>query len=254
MSHSVVSDRDYETYRQKRERYVYVIEFRSGTVKVGQTGDASRRLAEHIKSATIHCDKVTRSWFSEPHLDYRENEGRLLDYCMERWPPVVGEFFGDADFDEIVGHAQGLPFRRLTEAQIVQAILTSQQHGEAARAELQDRMEVRRLLGIAEAAVERIDLISSLANDANRWAASEATYEIVKHVISQEPAAWSTKDPTAAERYLASYGAALDVAQRTAPEFELTMRTLYALSNGREADSFDDIARFCAPYMSRGSR
>lgn len=253
MSHPTAHE--IEEYRQLHERYIYVIEFASRTVKVGQTKNATVRLADHVKSATTHSDSVTRSWFSGPHLDYRENERHLIAFCAQRWKLTVGtEFFRDADFDEVLAHAQGLPYRRLTQAEIIEAVRASILHREAVRAEFDARAELTARLRATDSAKQRLELVASLANDDNRPEASAATYEIVKDLFSREPSPWAISDPTAAQRYLVACGASVEAAQRTAPEFELGMRALYAMSCGQEAEFFDDIARFCAPLMTGEAR
>lgn len=88
---------------------LYVVEFASGTIKVGQTETPQRRLGEHAKTARIHGDEMTRWWFSDPHEDCEHNENALIRFCAARWEIVAGnEYFKAADFDVIAEYAYGL--------------------------------------------------------------------------------------------------------------------------------------------------
>jgi hypothetical protein len=245
----------HERYRTSVERYIYVIEFASRTVKVGQTKDAPKRLADHVKSATIHRDRVVRSWFSEPHLGYQENERALIDYCARKWTLVTGhEFFLEADFDDVVAYAQGLPFRRLSSAQIIEALAEADRRAEDRSAYFAEIRSLAELKKATDSAAHRIGLIASLANQDNRWQASDATFETLKDLYAVVPAPWAQNDPTATQRYLIACGAPAETAMLAAPEFERGMRTLYAMTRFKEPESFEDLARFCSPFMAGEAR
>ncbi|MDG9701726.1 hypothetical protein [Streptomyces sp. DH37] len=250
MSPSSQADRRHrqrENIRRRLERYVYVLEFSSGTVKVGQTGDPAKRVKEHENAAMAHGISVARSWVSTPHVEFEDNEAALIAFCSERWPTTAGrEAFESGDFAEVVEYAQGLPYTRLTEAVLeahCSASATAEARGHAA---FECRMTLARLNELAE----RAALAGSLVNDGNRSAACDAVYELAKAGVSLHPAPWTAEDPTAAERYLLARGAAPEAARRNATEFELSFRTLYLIEYRREAESFEDIARFCDAVTS----
>jgi predicted GIY-YIG superfamily endonuclease len=234
--------RERENIRTGLERHVYVLEFTSGTVKVGQTGNPANRFKEHGHAAQAHGHSVIRSWTSVPCTEFKANEDALIAFCAERWTSAVGrEAFEAADFDAIVEYAQGLPYTRVTESELD----VRQDRYRAVAAQLRAGREHRVAMDRLGELTDRAKLVSSLANDSNRWAASDALFDLAKEAVSMEPAAWAVEDPTAAERYLATRGAAVGLARRNAAEFELNYRTLYLITHRTEAESFEDIARFC---------
>lgn len=99
-----------------RTGHLYAVAFSSGTVKVGQSRDVSRRIAAHASAAAAHGITTDCVWVSEPvdRLDERERE--LLAYCATRWKCTTGdEYFRDADITQIVEFANraGVPTREL---------------------------------------------------------------------------------------------------------------------------------------------
>lgn len=97
--------------RSLRSAHLYVIEFDSGTVKVGQTRNPASRFAEHTRNAAVHGHAVTRSWTSTLHSNFRDTELALIAFCSARWGVVAREYFPGSDYEEIVRHAANLPFR-----------------------------------------------------------------------------------------------------------------------------------------------
>lgn len=71
---------------------------------------------------------------------------------------------------------------------------------------------------------------------------ASATYQLVRRMMSENPAPWSDTEPFAAERWLAAHGASAAVAARNAAEFEVSARALVALKLGRPAATFDELA------------
>ena len=57
--------------------HVYVLAFDNGTVKVGQTKNATQRLNTHKSSARGFGLTVTDEWVSPLHAGYRANEDAL---------------------------------------------------------------------------------------------------------------------------------------------------------------------------------
>jgi hypothetical protein len=114
-----MNQHDRDRYRRNFEQYIYVIEFTSGVVKVGRTNTPQKRLAKHARTAQSHGVTISRSWFSTPHTGYGKNEMALIAFCAERWDISGGrEYFGAADYEEIVQYANTLPMIALTEADI----------------------------------------------------------------------------------------------------------------------------------------
>lgn len=245
------NESDRYNLRRKHERHVYVVEFASGIVKVGQAMILKDRLNTHVRTAQAHGDSVTRTWASDVHIGYGDNERALIAFCAERWEPAIGaEYYRDADFDQIVEYAQGLPYERMGDAEIA-AIRESTAHKvHTLHAELAARQELAALTTATNEAKDRVDLVTSLINNHNRWDASEALFQTYRKLLTVVPAAWAENDPAAAERYLVTCGASVEVAQRNALDYELDMRTLYAMQFQKEAESFEDIARFTSQWIS----
>ena len=100
-----------------RTGHLYAVAFSSGTVKVGQSIDVTRRIATHAAAAAIHDVAVDRIWISEPvdQLDARERE--LLKYCSAHWQLAAGgEYFRRANLDQIIQQANrsGVATRELS--------------------------------------------------------------------------------------------------------------------------------------------
>lgn len=236
------SHRHRELIRRELERYVYVIEFTSGTVKVGQTRDARKRVGEHTRAARAHGHTAARTWVSIPHVGFAANEASLIAFCEERWTVAAGrEAFESGDFDSVVEYAQGLPYERLSEGRLIARLAER----DAAVAEAEASYDHKVAMAKLEELTGKVRMIAPLVNDENRWAASDSFYGMAKEAVALSPAPWAEEDPTAAERYLLSRGARPELARKNAAEFELNFRTLYAIEYRREAESFEDIARFC---------
>lgn len=114
------SDQDLrEMHRSTSERFIYVVEFTTGVVKVGRASHQSQRVAEHGRSAEKHGAAITRSWVSERHKEYARNETALIAFCAERWSLAGGkEYFAGANYGEVVKYAQTLPMTLITEADL----------------------------------------------------------------------------------------------------------------------------------------
>ncbi|MGW4786170.1 GIY-YIG nuclease family protein [Streptomyces sp. NPDC004230] len=234
--------RERENIRTSLERYVYVLEFTSGTVKVGQTRNPANRFREHGNAAETHGHRITRSWTSAPHVEFQENESALIRFCSDRWVSASGlEAFDGADFDAVVEYAQGFSFSRVTDADLDVRQAGYRKIGEELHAAREHRLVMARLGELGE----RAELVGSLVNDENRWAACDAVYDLAKEGVSLTPAPWAAEDPTAAERYLVARGAGPQLAHQNAAEFELNFRTLFLIEHRREPNSFEEIARFC---------
>lgn len=236
------SQRHRELIRRELERYVYVIEFTSGTIKVGQARDAKKRISQHVKAAQAHGHSAVRTWVSIPHVGFAANESALIAFCGERWAVAVGlEAFEGADYDAVVEYAQSLPCERLPEDQLSARLAERDEVVARAHASYDHKAAMAKLKEITE----KVRLIAPLVNDENRWAASDVFFGMVKEAVALSSAPWVDEDPTAAERYLMSRGTRPELAQKNAAEFELSFRALYLIEYHREPESFDDIAEFC---------
>jgi len=91
--------------------YVYVLAFDNGTVKVGQTQNASRRLGNHKSSARGFGLAVTDEWVSPLHADWRANEEALKAIATGLGGTPAGrEYFSGVDFAAVVEKAEELTF------------------------------------------------------------------------------------------------------------------------------------------------
>lgn len=83
--------------------FVYVIQFSSGTIKVGRTQNPSSRLKSHAAVARAHGLTVAAQWVSQPITTARQSERRLIGFCNDRFTPLNdGEFFSGATIDEVL--------------------------------------------------------------------------------------------------------------------------------------------------------
>lgn len=97
--------------RQPRgEGYLYVVEFSTGTVKVGQTEDPKRRLGTHRAEAGAFGVSVTNYWISPSHLNFRANETRLINRCVEVSHRSRKEYFHAVTYARAVEFAGALSY------------------------------------------------------------------------------------------------------------------------------------------------
>lgn len=90
--------------------YLYLVEFNSGTIKVGRTRNPASRLKNHATTGRPHGISVSRQWLSQPHRHAEDNERLLLKFCHSRFTSVnEGEFFENADTGEIIAFLEQLP-------------------------------------------------------------------------------------------------------------------------------------------------
>jgi hypothetical protein len=87
--------------------HVYVLAFDNGTVKVGQTQNASQRLSSHRSIAKGFGLTVTKEWVSPPHVGWRANEDALKAIATDLGgTPTSQEYFNGIDFDDVVEKAE----------------------------------------------------------------------------------------------------------------------------------------------------
>lgn len=92
------------------EGYLYVVEFSTGVVKVGQTMDPRRRMAEHRRDADTFKVAIVNFWISSAHWNYLDNEIDLINRCMQVSTRARLEYFRDVTFDAAVGFANELAY------------------------------------------------------------------------------------------------------------------------------------------------
>lgn len=110
-----LSERERHRRFSFRERFVYVVEFASGIVKVGYTDYPERRFRE---LAWATGDVITQTWASPLHLNGVENERQLIFFCAREGRKVgrTYEFFTGVDFEKVVSFAGGLEYRQTPDA------------------------------------------------------------------------------------------------------------------------------------------
>ena len=87
--------------------HVYVLAFDNGTVKVGQTQNATQRLNSHKSAARGFGLTVTDEWVSPPHVGYRANEDALKAIAVNLGgTPTSQEYFNGVDWATVVEKAE----------------------------------------------------------------------------------------------------------------------------------------------------
>lgn len=100
--------------------------------------------------------------------------------------------------------------------------------------------------------LERAEFLATVKTMGEGDEIAEAAFDLMVDIESRTPAPWAESDPFVAERYLADRGASPTAATRNAAEFEVSFRALYALSNGRPAETFQDLASFINTHVDGG--
>lgn len=94
----------------KGEGFLYVIEFSTGVVKVGQTADPQRRLQEHRRAASTFKVTIVNFWISPAHSNFLVNEIDLISQCMRVSTRTRREYFRDVSFAAAVAFANELTY------------------------------------------------------------------------------------------------------------------------------------------------
>lgn len=217
--------------------HVYVLEFSSGVIKVGLTGNPRQRLDQHAKTAKVHSIAIMRSWFSPRHTDFQGNETKLIDYCTQAFgPPVVGnETFKGDHFEPAKSFAESLDF---------------QVYERPAPPKLDSGGNELLIYMRGPAALEELwrqaKLVIDLTNDGNRWDANEALFQILKQIAWWTPPPWRESDPDVSLRHLRTISRDPRNEEERAADFELSSRVLFLMSHRRWPDTFqealDDVA------------
>jgi hypothetical protein len=96
--------------------YLYVVEFSTGAIKVGQTINLKQRLAKHRRDAEAIDVAITDYWYSEPHRQYEVNEKTLLRYCARLGRKAKNEYFHGLGLGTASAYADRLASRESREA------------------------------------------------------------------------------------------------------------------------------------------
>lgn len=91
---------------------IYVIEFSTGTIKVGRSGTPDTRLAAHRSDGRKYGAAIKDHWVSQPHAEWQQNEMRLIGIAKELGGTIAAgaEYFTGLAFADIAARAQDLPF------------------------------------------------------------------------------------------------------------------------------------------------
>lgn len=105
--------------RHQLEAYVYVLEFRSGLIKVGYSNSPAKRIRQHRDTAMSLDNPVVGEWVSPPHTGALSNEKELIRYCSKGAASIAGrEYFKGLLFAEVAMFAESLSFGRATPQEI----------------------------------------------------------------------------------------------------------------------------------------
>lgn len=95
------------------EAALYVIAFSNGVVKVGRTVHIPQRIHTHVADARKYDVSVEKIWISDPHLNVKSNERRMIRFIRQHWTPLNREYVRDGNFRAIVAFASRLPTERV---------------------------------------------------------------------------------------------------------------------------------------------
>lgn len=90
--------------------HLYVIQFSSGTIKVGRTNQPVERMKKHRRYGWAFGVVIVRAWLSAAHEGYEATETKLIDHAAATatGDRARREFFHGADFDALVAFAEDL--------------------------------------------------------------------------------------------------------------------------------------------------
>jgi len=87
---------------------IYVIAM-GDMIKVGRAANAASRLSSHRLEVNRHGKEVTGEWMSQPHVGWRGNESRLIEFCNSLGGEHKGsEYFIGLDFEHVRTYAETL--------------------------------------------------------------------------------------------------------------------------------------------------
>jgi len=88
---------------------VYIVQFNTGALKVGRTGDPAVRLKNYATHGRPHGIGVNGHWISQPHLGAKRTEEALVEYCRTAGTTLNdGEFFAGIETHDLLEYAMSL--------------------------------------------------------------------------------------------------------------------------------------------------
>jgi hypothetical protein len=104
------------TRARPHEGYLYIARYCTGRIKIGQTKNPTKRLGNLVSAATVHDRQVTAAWLSEPRLNFRESEEKVLQRAAQLGVCAAGfEFYDGVDMDDLITFVRMLPPQRWNE-------------------------------------------------------------------------------------------------------------------------------------------
>jgi hypothetical protein len=94
--------------------------------------------------------------------------------------------------------------------------------------------------------VERAEFLAAVQSVSEGDEIAAACFRLMVEMETKIPAPWAETDPFAAEFYLVARGASPAAAAANAVEFEVNMRAVVGLADGRPVTAFQEIADWIA--------
>ncbi len=89
---------------------IYVVQLDSGEFKVGQTQNVRSRIGSlraEFRNFLHPPRRIVDGWYSHEHVGYRQNEVRLISFCIERFgAPTSGVEMFRGDFEAAVAFGE----------------------------------------------------------------------------------------------------------------------------------------------------
>jgi hypothetical protein len=121
--------------RSANGAFLYIVQFDTGSIKVGRTANPVARLKAHAAAARTQGVQVTAQWVSQAVPAAPDMERKLLGFCSSRYASLNGgEYFASAVAQEVLTHAESLSL------QMTQVDVFSGQEG---RPKVGTKVEVR---------------------------------------------------------------------------------------------------------------
>lgn len=94
----------------KNSGFIYICEFDNGLVKIGKSlNNPETRIKTHESTMAITGSKLLRSWKSESHQKFSENEKILIDYISD-FSTGGSKEWAKIEFESVLSKAKGLDF------------------------------------------------------------------------------------------------------------------------------------------------
>jgi len=94
----------------KNSGFIYICEFDNGLIKIGKSlNNTENRIKTHESTMAITGSKLVRSWKSEPHDKFSENEKILIDYISD-FSYGGSKEWAKIEFERVLSKAKKLDF------------------------------------------------------------------------------------------------------------------------------------------------